>query len=85
MRTAAKSHTPSRAPRLFNIGEKRPLEVWITRAGMIRMRPRGARKVLETSVGAAYFSVARSEVLSDLRNRQRRALRLAKDGKGARR
>lgn len=68
--------------RRFSIGEKRPIELTVLKDGTIRMREAGRRHVYVTSVAAVYFSAVRSETLTDIRQRQRRAALLSKAGSG---
>lgn len=81
--SAAAAVRPS--PRTFEIGEKRPIELVVLKDGTIRMREKGRRQILETTVASVYFSAVRSKALSDVRDRQRRATLLARATKGARR
>ena len=57
----------------------------ILRDGTIRMRERGRRKVFTTSVANVFFSAVRSETLTDIRRRQRRAAVIAQAKNGGRR
>lgn len=70
------------APRKFTIGEKRPLELTILRTGEIRMREEGRRRIYRTSVATIYFAAVRSQTLTDIRTRQRRANLLTQLGNG---
>lgn len=81
--TAAKAAKPT--ARRFDIGEKKPLELAVLKDGTIRMREAGRRRVYVTSVANVYFGVVRSETLTDIRQRQRRAALLSKAGSGVRR
>lgn len=80
---AAKAARP--VPRAYDIGDRAPVEMAILRDGTIRMRERGRRKVFTTSVANVFFSAVRSETLTDIRRRQRRAAVIAQAKNGGRR
>lgn len=80
---AAKAAKPT--PRAFDIGDRKPVEMVVLRNGVIRMREKGRRRVFETTVANVYFSAVRSDALTDIRRRQRRAAILAQAKNGGRR
>jgi hypothetical protein len=83
--SAAAAKSVKAAPRAYDIGERAPVEMAILRDGTIRMRERGRRKVFTTSVANVFFSAVRSETLTDIRRRQRRAAVIAQAKNGGRR
>lgn len=80
---AAKAAKP--ASRAYDIGDRKPVEMVVLRNGVIRMREKGRRRVFETTVANVYFSAVRSDALTDIRRRQRRAAILAQAKSGGRR
>lgn len=80
---AAKAARP--VPRAYDIGDRKPVEMVVLRNGVIRMREKGRRRVFETTVANVYFSAVRSDALTDIRRRQRRAAILAQAKNGGRR
>jgi hypothetical protein len=83
--SAAAAKSAKVAPRAYDIGERAPVEMAVLRDGTIRMRERGRRKVFTTSVANVFFSAVRSETLTDIRRRQRRAAVIAQAKNGGRR
>lgn len=83
--SAAAAKAAKTGVRRFQIGEKRPLELTVLKDGTIRMREAGRRHVYVTTVANVYFAAVRSETLTDIRQRQRRAVLLSKAGSGVRR
>lgn len=83
--SAAAAKSAKAARRAYDIGERSPVVMNVLRNGMILMRraPRG--RVYTTSVANVFFSAVRSETLTDIRRRQRRAAVIAQAKNGGRR